>query len=89
MSILRDNQILQANFGGRLPSKGLQKVPVVIADPPLGCSELRNSDDLKDAIAVFDRGSCYFVDKVRRAQKAGAIAVIIINNIPVSICHFC
>jgi hypothetical protein len=78
---------LQANFGGRLPSKGLQKIPLVIADPSLGCTDLRNSDDLKDAVAVFDRGHCYFVDKVRRAQKAGAIAAIIINNIPVSTRH--
>lgn len=31
-------------------------------------------------IALIDRGTCAFVDKALRAQKAGAIAVIIANN---------
>jgi hypothetical protein len=44
---------------------------------------LKNGDELKGVVAVFDRGSCYFVDKVRRAQKAGAVAAVIINHIPV------
>jgi hypothetical protein len=33
-------------------------------------------------IAVIDRGSCSFVEKVVSAQLSGAIAAIVINNIP-------
>jgi len=73
---------VQANFGEHLPSNGLQNVPVTLADPPHGCTELKNRDELKGTVVVFDRGNCYFVDKVRRAQRAGAVAVLIINNVP-------
>jgi extracellular elastinolytic metalloproteinase len=33
-------------------------------------------------IALLDRGNCSFTQKVRNAQDAGAIAVIVANNIP-------
>jgi hypothetical protein len=39
-----------------------------------------NASDLIGQIALIDRGSCTFADKIRRAQDAGAIAVIIANN---------
>ena len=45
-----------------------------------GCQTLINASSLAGKIAVFDRGSCTFVDKVLSAQNAGAIAVIVINN---------
>ena len=48
------------------------------ANPNLGC-EL-SLDDLSGKIAIFDRGTCPFVDKVYNAQLAGAIGVIIVNN---------
>lgn len=34
------------------------------------------------SIAVIDRGSCPMVDKVLNAQAAGAVAVVIVNDIP-------
>ena len=33
-------------------------------------------------IAMIDRGVCTFVSKVRRAELAGALTVIVVNNIP-------
>jgi extracellular elastinolytic metalloproteinase len=33
------------------------------------------------AIALVDRGTCPFVDKVRNAEAAGAVAVIVANNV--------
>lgn len=33
-------------------------------------------------VALIDRGSCSFVQKVNNAQSAGAIAVVIVNNVP-------
>jgi extracellular elastinolytic metalloproteinase len=45
-----------------------------------GCSALTNPASVAGKIAVFDRGSCTFVTKVKNAQNAGAIGVIIVDN---------
>lgn len=49
-----------------------------------GCSALTNSGAINGRIALFDRGSCNFTVKVKNAQNAGAIAVVIIDNVQVS-----
>lgn len=49
-----------------------------LANPIEGCTPLVGFTAGK--IAVIDRGSCPFVDKVKTAQNAGAIAVVICNN---------
>jgi hypothetical protein len=41
-----------------------------------------NQAEVSGNIAVIDRGSCSFVEKVVSAQLSGAIAAVIINNIP-------
>src|SRR3990172_3920396 len=48
--------------------------PVSPADPYLA--------DPAGKIAMIDRGVCTFVSKVRRAELAGALTVIVVNNIP-------
>ncbi|XP_014209956.1 ER degradation-enhancing alpha-mannosidase-like protein 3 isoform X2 [Copidosoma floridanum] len=55
---------------------------VVIANPSLACDKLDNDDQLNGMIAVIDRGDCQFIDKARNIQKAGAIAGIVLDNIP-------
>ena len=48
----------------------------------LGCSALTNAAALAGKIALVVRGgSCNFITKVKNAQNAGAIAVIVTNNI--------
>lgn len=47
-----------------------------------GCDSLANAADLAGKIALVDRGSCNFSLKALNAQNAGAIACIIINNLP-------
>ena len=37
--------------------------------------------DLTGQIALISRGSCYFLDKVYHAQLAGAVAVVVYNNL--------
>ncbi|MBI1842531.1 MAG: S8 family serine peptidase [Verrucomicrobia bacterium] len=54
---------------------------VVATDPLDACAALRNAAKLKGKIALIDRGTCFFSDKVRLAQNAGAIAVIMVNNV--------
>lgn len=53
-----------------------------------GCSPLTNANEIAGRIALIDRGSppapaepCTFVKKVRNAQAAGAIAVVIVDNV--------
>ncbi len=47
-----------------------------------GCqAPLVNAAELVDAVALIDRGDCKFVDKVKNAQNAGAIAALIANNV--------
>lgn len=47
-----------------------------------GCSPLTNASSVAGKIALLDRGSCSFVIKIKNAQNAGAIAVIVGNNAP-------
>lgn len=46
------------------------------------CEAAANVEEIEGNIALINRGSCTFVQKVLFAQEAGAAAVIIINNIP-------
>ncbi len=52
------------------------------ANPTLACNPLTNAAAINGNIAVIERGTCYFVDKVKNAQNAGAIGVLMINNVP-------
>ena len=44
------------------------------------CTPIVNTAAVAGKIAVIDRGSCPYVEKVQRAQDAGAVAVLIVNN---------
>ncbi len=46
-----------------------------------GCEALTNSGQVSGAIALVDRGSCNFTVKVANAQTAGAIGVLVANNV--------
>lgn len=50
---------------------------VAQAIPNDACSALTN---VAGKVALIDRGTCFFVDKVGNAQDAGAIGAIIVNN---------
>lgn len=45
------------------------------------CEPLTNADEMVNRIAILDRGSCAFTQKVLNAQNAGAVGVIIVNNV--------
>jgi hypothetical protein len=45
-----------------------------------GCEPITN--DLTGAISIVDRGTCNFTVKVANSQAAGAIAVLVVNNVP-------
>jgi hypothetical protein len=73
------------SFGPRITSAITSNV-VLVSDgssaPTLGCNGLINSSALNGKIALIRRGVCSFTVKVLNAQNAGAIAVIIMNNVP-------
>src|SRR6202035_1661231 len=46
-----------------------------------GCTALTNAAAVAGNIAIVDRGTCGFIVKVQNAQAAGAIGVIVVNNV--------
>jgi hypothetical protein len=46
-----------------------------------GCSALSNAGDVSGKIALVDRGRCGFIEKVKNCQNAGAIGVIVADNV--------
>ncbi len=78
-----------ASFGPPLSASGVTGNVVQALDPangagPLttdGCSPLTNAAAVAGNIAVIDRGTCAFTVKTKNAQNAGAIAVIIVDNV--------
>jgi hypothetical protein len=74
-----------ADFG---PQPGVPPItaPVILANDGTGttsdaCETILNGASIAGNIALIDRGTCTFVDKAKRAQDAGAVAVIIGNNV--------
>ena len=70
-------------FGPSLDAAGLSG-PLRLADDGAGsylaCSRLPKGS-LEGAVAIVDRGACDFTDKVINAQRAGAVGVIVVNNV--------
>ncbi|MCE3296323.1 MAG: hypothetical protein K0R65_2037 [Crocinitomicaceae bacterium] len=52
------------------------------ANDSLGCNALVNATEMEGHIAMVFRGECEFGTKSLMAQNAGAVAVIIVNNVP-------
>jgi hypothetical protein len=46
-----------------------------------GCSAFTNAPQVAGQIALIDRGTCHFTDKVKNAQNAGAIGAVIADNV--------
>ena len=49
--------------------------------PTEGCSALVNGAQISGNIALIRRGNCNFTQKVKNAQNAGAVGVIMMNNV--------
>jgi len=80
-----------ATFGGVIPAMPLTQDMVVVedndagpsSDPNDGCDPIQNAGDLTGKIAVIRRGECEFGFKGLAAQNAGAVAVVVVNNVPI------
>jgi uncharacterized repeat protein (TIGR01451 family) len=78
-----------ASFGPALTVAGISGAVVQALDPADGsgpsttdgCSSLTNAFAVAGKIALVDRGTCAFVAKAANAQAAGAIGLIVVNNV--------
>ncbi|BDS10497.1 T9SS-dependent M36 family metallopeptidase [Aureispira anguillae] len=73
-----------ASFGPSLPPVPVTGNLVLLEDvtAPIhdGCDSIINANQLNGKIVLIDQGTCGFTDKIQAAQNAGALAVIIANN---------
>lgn len=67
---------------GRALDSTWYHVEVVKAEDSSACSALTNGSAINGKWALVFRGDCYFSDKAKNAQDAGAQGVIIVDNIP-------
>lgn len=76
------NNVQFASFGAETFDLSGRLVRIEDISEPIrdGCDELVNSEQLTGNIAIVDRGDCNFTVKVKLAQDAGAIAVLVANN---------
>ena len=71
-----------ASFGQALTTAGITgalKVAVDSAEPTGDACESIQPGQLTGKVAIVDRGTCNFTVKVRNAQAAGAVAVVVVS----------
>lgn len=70
-----------ASFGPLVSSfSGTVTAPLDSASSPLGCAPYGAGANTVGNIVLVDRGVCNFTVKVKNAQNAGAVAVLVANN---------
>ncbi len=89
-SAVKSYAIAAAQFGGAIPVDGGISGPLRVGSTGYGCSVQGRLDPLDGKIAILDRGGpndagCPFVEKARNAQDAGAIGLVVANNVATAI----
>jgi hypothetical protein len=83
-SLAGNYEVGEASFGPKLKKKGITGNLALVNDgttsPTFACSPILNTSEVSGKIALIDRGDCFFTEKVKNAQDAGALAVIIVHN---------
>ncbi|HET9253359.1 MAG TPA: PA domain-containing protein [Candidatus Eisenbacteria bacterium] len=84
-AIAGNKEFARAEFGPPPPDPPIQAEVILVDDgagtTSDGCEPIVNGALVAGKIALIDRGICTFVDKAVQAQAAGAVAVIIANNV--------
>jgi len=79
-AIAGNYQVGTASFGPPVSFPG-NTANVLASVPADGCTAITNGAQLSGRIALIDRGNCNFVVKSKNAQDAGAVAVVIADNV--------
>lgn len=78
--------VATASFGAAIPTTPLTQDMVIFddntGDPYDACEPAVNAAQMSGKIVIIRRGSCEFGCKVEAAENAGAIAVVVVNNVP-------
>ncbi len=91
-SLAGDRRVGTATFGPPVSEEAVSGVLVQAADPndvagpstTDACSALTNAAPMAGHVAIVDRGTCTFVSKAANVQAAGAIAMVVVDNVPSS-----
>lgn len=77
--------VATASFGAAIPTSPITQDIVIFddntGDPYDACEAAVNAAQMNGKIVIIRRGGCEFGCKVEAAQNAGAVAVIIVNNV--------
>ena len=92
-SVQKDYPATEAGFTPRLRDVGPLTLRLILVDDGIignfddgtgttfdGCETIVNSAEIKNQIALLQRGGCDFETKIRNAQTAGAKAALVFNN---------
>ncbi|VAW45481.1 hypothetical protein MNBD_GAMMA02-828 [hydrothermal vent metagenome] len=81
-SLIGEYEAVPAGFGPEIAGSGLSGELLLVQDGTNpardGCQDIAN--DITGKIALIERGSCNFTEKVINAQTAGAIGVVVFQN---------
>ncbi|MFN4298266.1 MAG: T9SS-dependent M36 family metallopeptidase [Thermaurantimonas sp.] len=81
--VVANYPLVPASIGPQLSTNPVSGQLVLMndgsADPTLGCQNTQQN--LQGKIVLIDRGTCTFANKILNAQQAGAIGVIVANNV--------
>ncbi len=84
-----DRRVGTATFGAPVSEEAVSGVLVQAEDPndaagastTDACSALTNAAAMAGHVAIVDRGTCTFVSKAANVQAAGAIAMVVVDNV--------
>jgi subtilisin family serine protease len=79
-AIAGDYYSIEGGFTLPLAASGPVTGNLVYVQPNDACSTITNAAAIRGNIALIDRGTCLFVDKVQAAQDDGAKAVVVVDN---------
>jgi hypothetical protein len=70
----------QSFFGLAIPSANTIQSRVELAEPIDGCATLRGKEYSR-RLVLIRRGGCTFIQKAHKAMKAGALGIIVFDNV--------
>lgn len=81
-SVAGKYEAVEAAITPTLATTGARSGGLVPSVPVDGCAPLTNGAAIAGNLALIERGTCNFSDKILNAQNAGATGVVVYNNAP-------